>query len=166
MASCGWLPNWDSTAITPGPRTAPPLTGRAAFYVRIEGGQSVADIARLYRVPKRDIIAANHLGAPYSLKPGTLLEVPLNAVGAIGKAKKSPAKAVATRAVRKHIKLAKTIKPVRHAKARHPAAIPPDPLFLVPAQRAVMVSAPPAQPRLPRVPAAVGTRHEIDRFSD
>src|SRR5258708_19784994 len=53
-------------------------TGRAAFFVVVERGQSLESIARTYRVAKRDIIETNHLAVPYNLKPGTQLEVPLD----------------------------------------------------------------------------------------
>src|SRR5258708_36687741 len=76
LAACASAPTPDQT------QSRLPLwldgTGRAALSVVVERGQSLESIAQTYRVAKRDIIATNHLAAPYNLKPGTLLEVPLD----------------------------------------------------------------------------------------
>ena len=64
--------------------TAPPMgppNGGAAIgphtYHLVGSGQSLDDIARIYHVPKAGIIAANRLSAPYNLKPGTMLDIPI-----------------------------------------------------------------------------------------
>src|SRR6266699_7001006 len=46
-------------------------------YVVVQRGYSVARIARAHRVSKKAIISANHLSAPYRLKPGERLKVPV-----------------------------------------------------------------------------------------
>jgi hypothetical protein len=94
-------------------------TGRAAFFVVVERGQSLDSIARIYRVAKRDIIATNHLTAQYNLKPGMSLEVPLDK-----RLRKSPAWSTSvTVAVMKapaQRKVAKVSAAKRHARAKHP----------------------------------------------
>ncbi len=69
----------------PAERTAPlkplPPEGRAAFYVRVEPGESLQQIARTYHVPLRDIVNANRLTVPYAVHSGELIEVPLTAAG-------------------------------------------------------------------------------------
>src|SRR5215207_91490 len=45
-------------------------------YVVVQRGQSLDQIARSFRVPKGDIIAANNLAPPYSVKPGATLVIP------------------------------------------------------------------------------------------
>jgi len=52
--------------------------GRAAFYVVVERGQTLDQIAQMYRVPKKAIVAANHLSAAGVVKPGMMLEVPVH----------------------------------------------------------------------------------------
>ena len=52
--------------------------GRAAFYVVVRRGQTLDQIAQIYRVPKNAIVAANHLSASRVVKPGMMLEVPVH----------------------------------------------------------------------------------------
>jgi len=66
--------------------TALPPVGRAAFYVRVERGQSLEQLAHLYRVPKQRIISANNLAPPYRVAPGSQLEIPLDGVKRTAKA--------------------------------------------------------------------------------
>jgi hypothetical protein len=69
-------------------------------------------------VAKRDIIATSHLTAPYNLKPGTSLEVPLDK-----RLRKSPTWSTSvTVAVMKppaQRKMAKVSAAMRHARAKH-----------------------------------------------
>jgi LysM repeat protein len=61
------------------PSPAPPAAAPAAkkqIYVFVQRGQSLDQLAQTYRVAKDDIIAANQLKPPYSLKPGTVLTIP------------------------------------------------------------------------------------------
>src|SRR5215213_2029265 len=55
---------------------APPAATKGV-YVVVGRGQSLDQIAQTYRVAKGDIIAANQLKPPYSLKPGTVLAIPV-----------------------------------------------------------------------------------------
>jgi LysM repeat protein len=67
-----------------------PPAGRAAFYVRVERGQSLDQLAHQYRVPKQRIITANNLAPPYRVVPGSQLEIPLE--GLRRSARPSPSK--------------------------------------------------------------------------
>ena len=84
------------TACADEPRTAPPMTTAGAIpdagkiYVVVQRGQSLDQIARSFGVPKGDIIAANNLGPPYSVKPGAVLAIPGAATTAIKQATLSP----------------------------------------------------------------------------
>jgi murein DD-endopeptidase MepM/ murein hydrolase activator NlpD len=103
----------NNPAPRPADRMSLPVAGRAAFYIRVEHGQSLERIVQAYRATKREIIAANNLAFPYSLKPGTLLEVPLHSASPVKKAEKWSKIAVATKA-----------SPQRHQRALanlHPA---------------------------------------------
>ncbi len=77
LASCGWLPALQRSVASPEVRAPLPEPGRAAFYVAVERGQTIDQIAKTYRVAERDIVVANHLRSPYKLRVGVLLEVPL-----------------------------------------------------------------------------------------
>jgi LysM repeat protein len=88
-------------------------TGRGAFFVVIERGQSLESIARTYRVAKRDIIATNQLAAPYNLKPGTQLEVPLDK-----RHKKVPAWSSSVGKAATQSKMTRASTAVRHAKIK------------------------------------------------
>jgi LysM repeat protein len=77
---------------------AAPLPGKGNFHVVVERGQTLDRIAQLYHVAKRDVIAANQLNPPYTLKPGTILAIPLSAVQSTGQsATKAAARASANR---------------------------------------------------------------------
>ena len=79
------------------PATAP-LPGKGNFHVVVERGQTLDRIAQLYHVAKHDVIAANQLKPPYTLKPGTILAIPLSAVQSTGQsATKATAPASANR---------------------------------------------------------------------
>src|SRR5947209_2332802 len=54
--------------------TAPQRT--ADRYIVVRPGQQLGRIAEAYRVPKRTIIAANHLQPPYKLAMGQRLLIP------------------------------------------------------------------------------------------
>ena len=60
----------------------PPLTDVSRsppakqVYVIVQHGQSLDQIARTFRVPRADIIAANNLAPPYSVRPGAALAIP------------------------------------------------------------------------------------------
>lgn len=92
--------------------------GRAAFYVVVEHGQSLQRIAQTYRVRMRDIIAANNLAPPYSLPPGTLLEVAIDAATRAAHAAKSRSKRdLAAKASAKRYQTAKAaIDPAKRVK--------------------------------------------------
>ena len=92
-------------------------TGRAAFFVVVERGQSLESIARTYRVTKRDIIATNHLAVPYNLKPGTQLEVPLDKRFKIAPTWSSSVTVAVVKAATQS-KMAKASAAVRHAKIK------------------------------------------------
>jgi lipoprotein NlpD len=75
---CGVLLGGCADRSTP----APPVTAAAPspaanqVYVVVQRGQSLDQVARSFGVPKGDIIAANNLPPPYSVKPGTVLAIP------------------------------------------------------------------------------------------
>ena len=55
----------------------PPVQTGGSIVVVVQRGQSLDQIAKEYQASKSDIIAANHLSPPYTLKPGTFLQVPV-----------------------------------------------------------------------------------------
>jgi LysM repeat protein len=61
-------------AAAPAPAAA--SADRATLHVVVQPGQSLDGIALALHVSKRDIIAANNLAPPYSLKAGTTLLIP------------------------------------------------------------------------------------------
>src|SRR5258708_19633635 len=101
-------------------------TGRAAFFVVVERGQSLESIARTYRVAKRDIIETNHLAVPYNLKPGTQLEVPLDKRFKNAPTWSSSVTVAVVKAATQN-KKAKASPAVRHAKITPPKTTPPSP---------------------------------------
>ena len=56
---------------------APPPAAKKSVYVMVGSGQTLDRLAQTYHAAKRDIIAANNLHPPYTLKPNTLLEIPI-----------------------------------------------------------------------------------------
>jgi len=82
LAACDTMWNWD--APEPGPRhTAlaplppPGSLGRAhPDGIVVKPGQTLFDVARLYDVPTRAVIDANHLEPPYRLVAGRTLVLP------------------------------------------------------------------------------------------
>lgn len=77
-AGCGLLDMGTIGTTAVGPAVALPPAGRAAFYVRVERGQSLDQLAKLYRVPKQRIVVVNNLAPPYRVAPGSHLEIPLD----------------------------------------------------------------------------------------
>jgi LysM repeat protein len=73
LAACGERPDVSTPAAAPGdhPNARAPITA----HIVVQRGQSLRRIAREYHVEERDIIAANHLAPPYTLKPGTFLTI-------------------------------------------------------------------------------------------
>ena len=55
----------------------PPVQTGGSIVVVVQRGQSLDQIAKDYQASKSEIIAANHLSPPYTLKPGTFLQVPV-----------------------------------------------------------------------------------------
>lgn len=110
IASCAEQP--PAAVTTP----AAPAPDQTRLLVVVERGQSLDRIARLYRVPKRDIIAANKLKPPYALRPGSVLQIPLAA--------SEPAKRTVTRPTTATVKpdrSAETTAPAPRRKAKRPA---------------------------------------------
>jgi len=122
--SCGWLPGWQDH-VTATRRVPLPPPGRAAFYVVVEPGQSLDHIAQTYRVAASAIIAANRLGAPYAIKPGMLLEVPLAGRRRVVAARQRPAIKRAAHTAPRRVRAAKA-KPMLYAKPRQLEVIPLD----------------------------------------
>jgi LysM repeat protein len=60
----------------------PPPAATKKIYLVVKRGQSLGQIAQTYRVAKDDIVTANQLKPPYSLKPGTVLAIPVVATEA------------------------------------------------------------------------------------
>jgi LysM repeat protein len=73
LAACGERPDVSTPAAAPGdhPNARAPITA----HIVVQRGQSLRRIAQEYHVEERDIIAANHLAPPYTLKPGTFLTI-------------------------------------------------------------------------------------------
>ena len=106
----------------PGP-AAPVASGEPAraghIYLMVDRGQTLDRIAQTYRVAKQDIIAANNLTPPYTLRPGTMLEIPLAAPPAAATASKAPPKRAAAAA--RPAPKAKPVQTARTAGATHEA---------------------------------------------
>ena len=76
LASC--IADSTSPVSAAAPALWPVQPGRAAFYVVVRRGQTLDQIAQIYRVPKNAIVAANHLSASRVVKAGMMLEVPVH----------------------------------------------------------------------------------------
>ena len=81
VAGCDTIWNWGPepssrhTAIAPLP--PPGSLGRAhPDSIVVKPGQTLFDVARLYDIPTRAVIDANHLDPPYRLKAGSTLVLP------------------------------------------------------------------------------------------
>jgi LysM repeat protein len=66
----------DRSAPTPVVTSTASSPAAKQVYVVVQRGQSLDQIARSFLVPKADIIAANNLAPPYSVKPGATLVIP------------------------------------------------------------------------------------------
>jgi len=104
---------------------APAAADRGSFRVVVQPGQSLDAIALAFHVPKRDIIAANHLTPPYVIKAGTTLLIPASAARAVVKAKPIPKPAVVAQASAKPLQTARVAAPPRSTKPK-PEVIPLD----------------------------------------
>jgi LysM repeat protein len=62
-------------ALQPG-QAQPYLPGRLPRSHRVVANQSLYDVATMYQVPLRALIDQNHLEPPYTLPPGTVLQLP------------------------------------------------------------------------------------------
>ena len=69
---------------------SPPVQTGGNIVVVVQRGQSLDQIAKEYQASKSDIIAANHLSSPYTLKPGTFLQVPVKVAGQAATVAKQP----------------------------------------------------------------------------
>jgi LysM repeat protein len=108
---------------------APPtVADRDTFHVVVQPGQSLDAIALAFRVPKREIIAANHLASPYLVKAGTTLLIPVSQARAVAKTKPTPKSALSAEASIKPVQTARVAAPARSAqpKAPKPETIPLD----------------------------------------
>jgi LysM repeat protein len=91
LAACAESPQSSAPAYTVAPAqnippTAPPSPAplsaggpKNTRYIVVKPGQSLGGIAGAYHVSKEAIIAANHLAAPYDLKIGARIAIPLAA---------------------------------------------------------------------------------------
>jgi LysM repeat protein len=73
LAACGERPDVSTPAAAPGDR--PSARAPITAHIVVQRGQSLRRITQEYHVEERDIIAANHLAPPYTLKPGTFLTI-------------------------------------------------------------------------------------------
>lgn len=73
LAACGERPDVSTPAAAPGDR--PSARAPITAHIVVQRGQSLRRITPEYHVEERDIIAANHLAPPYTLKPGTFLTI-------------------------------------------------------------------------------------------
>jgi LysM repeat protein len=71
LAACGERPS----VSTPAPNAARPARAPITTHIVVQPGQSLRRIAQEYHVAERDIIAANHLVPPYTVKAGTILTI-------------------------------------------------------------------------------------------
>jgi LysM repeat protein len=170
LAACAERPESSAPAYTVGPAQNSPVTAPASLgpqsageqgktrYIVVKAGQSLGGIAEAYHVPKDAIIAANHLTAPYNLKTGTRLAIPLAAlqartprVSSLKAASSAPAPANSGHAARRVGATANSDHAApqvstasRHRKVRHaePEVIPLD--DPAPAQAGTL--APPPEP--------------------
>jgi LysM repeat protein len=76
VVACGLVTACSERPSPMAPAAPPRATATKQIYVFVQRGQSLDHIAKTYRVAKDDIIAANQLKPPYSLKPGTVLAIP------------------------------------------------------------------------------------------
>jgi LysM repeat protein len=134
LAACGEGPNVSTPAAAP--NAARPARAPITTHIVVQRGQSLRRIAKEYRVAERDIIAANHLVPPYTLKPGTFLTiaVPPPEPKSQGRPASKPA-----RTARAPGKGSHPAEPARHntVKRSEPDAIPLD----VPAKQTTTIPA-------------------------
>ena len=90
LLGCGALAGCAPPAPPPAPAAGPPAAAPEQIYVVVERGQSLDAIAKAYHLTKQEIIAANKLTPPYTVKPGRVLAIPVVA----GKPPPHPKKAV------------------------------------------------------------------------
>ena len=101
VIGCFALVGCASEPATPVPATAagPALPGHT--YHMVGRRESLDDIARIYQIPKQEIIAANRLSAPYSLEVGTLLDIPIVAGASV---QANPSRLLTTKAKDRRVK--------------------------------------------------------------
>jgi LysM repeat protein len=96
LIGCGlWLAACSADNRGAEPGTPKSVSGPAAPTAKIvvQPGQSLDAIALAFHVPKRDIIALNHLAPPYRLRAGAILDIPAAAAAELAakpKAKTRP----------------------------------------------------------------------------
>lgn len=128
LSACLALAACADEAPAPEPTSAAATAPRPGhIYLVVEKGQSLDRIAQTYRVAKHDIIAANHLAAPYALKPGTMLEIPVAAMRPVAATKPHPKPHAKREAHAQPVQTAGTTAD-KHPKAKHaePDVIPLD----------------------------------------
>ena len=124
LAAC----STDRPGAEPGPPKSASLPTAPTTKIVVQPGQSLDAIAQAFHVPKRDIIALNHLVPPYQLKAGSILEIPpgVTELAAKPKAKSQPQRARADAAP------APAPAPVRTARASPPPPSNPKPTEVIP----------------------------------
>ena len=138
LAACGERLDVSTPAAAPGdrPNARAPITA----HIVVQRGQSLRRIAQEYHVAERDIIAANHLAPPYTLKPGTFLTIAVAAPEpkSPGKPASKPARTARTPGKPNQQGL-HSAEPARHntVKRSEPEAIPLD----VPAKQTTTIPA-------------------------
>jgi len=137
LAACGERPNVSTPAAAPGdrPNARAPITA----HIVVQRGQSLRRIAQEYHVAERDIIAANHLAPPYTLKPGTFLTIAVAPPEPKSQGKPASKSARTARAPGEPKQGAHPAEPTRHntVKRSEPDATPLD----VPAKQTTTIPA-------------------------
>ncbi len=120
IVGCGLVAACAERSPPVAPATPPAATKQ--IHVVVERGQSLDRIAQTYRVAKDDIIAANQLKPPYSLKPGTVLAISVVATEAAEPTALRPNPDTPPRVVAKpDTSLRAAVKPDRATSAPAPA---------------------------------------------
>jgi LysM repeat protein len=115
LAACGEGPNVSTPAAAP--NAARPARAPITTHIVVQRGQSLRRIAKEYRVAERDIIAANHLVPPYTLKPGTILTIAVAAAEPTYRDKPAPKPGRAARAPGRPDHESPVAKPTKPANA-------------------------------------------------
>jgi LysM repeat protein len=125
LAACGERQNVSTPTA---PNAARPARAPITTHIVVQRGQSLRRIAQEYHVAERDIIAANHLAPPYTLKAGTILTIAVAVPKPTNQDKPAPKATRTARAPGKPDHESPAAKPARHTTVERskPDVIPLD----------------------------------------